>query len=188
MAEPAKFKAVRSAALSMGMKIAVDKTFDYDTEPTLWASTKDGHNEGDVRFPSKHLTAHLLVAHHPIQHLAFEVVYADGFDYARVRDPAGEPAELRSDYSYTDDYAKTVGYSPLYASALTARREAEYNDGETYVRYEWEYDAANKFYAWMDEWLDITHSEHKRLAPKPRAPKDEESVDLMDVDEFWEAS
>lgn len=188
VSEPAKLKAVRAAAESMGFLIAVDDTFEYDKPATLYKTTEKGHNAGDVLYPAKHLVAHRLVAHHPTQRLAFEVVYADGFDYARVLDPAGEPVELRSDYTYTDDYAKTVGYSPLHAAMLTQRRDAEYNDGETFVRHQWEYDAANKFYAWVDEWLDITHSEAKRLAPKKKEPVEEKPVDLMDVDEFWEAS
>lgn len=176
MVVPAAAKKVVSAAESMGFTV-ITRDFTFHKAEVLWASTKDGHTEGDVRTPAKKLDGCQVIGYRTEARLGFDAIYAGGFQMARILDPVGTFRDLKADYSITDAYAKSIGYTPEHAQMLARRRDAEYNDGAQLRIYEWFVTEANKeFYPWIDEWLKMLKSEHPPITPKPRATKEEKAA------------
>lgn len=167
---PAAAKKVVSAAESMGFTVQT-RGFPFHKDAVLWASTKDDHVAGTVRTPAVDIDGIQVIGYRTEARLGFEVTYASGFQIAHVLDPVGRFRELHVDYSYGVKEVGEYGYNIPHAAKLTARRDAEYNDGTQYRQFEWYITAANEFYAWIDEWLMTLKSEHPPIAPKPRAPK-----------------
>lgn len=154
----------------MGL-IVETRDFEFHKDEVLWKSTASGHNAGDVRTPAKDFDGFRVIAHHPQYRFGFDAIWGDGFENVHVYDPVGTFRELRYDYSYGAKEADFYGYGRAHADKLTARRDAEYNDGEQVLIKDWYIKAANEFYAWIDEWLKTLTIDHTPLSPKPRAPK-----------------
>lgn len=186
MIEPANANKIRLAAEAMGFECFTGES-KVVKPAVLWASTKDGHNVGDVRTPEKTINAWILNARHkqaPTT-LAFQVIYAGGFYQARVIDPIGKPIELYVDYSYGVKEAQSYGYLKEYVEEVSARRDADYNDGEIWLKRNYAMETAGDLFRWIDELLDLFKSDHPKVSPKPREKKPERT--LMDdfKDKEW---
>lgn len=182
MSEPANAKKVRLAAEALGFEVF---TFEATVlkPAVLWASTADGHNEGDERSPEKVLDGWFLRARHKQvpDRLAFEAIWAGGFKGVRVVDIVGKPVELYVDYSYGAAELKAYGYTREYADKKTALRDLEYNTGEIFVKHKYRIGSWSEFTGWFDELIDLFKSPQAKISPKPRAPKKEKSL-LDDFD------
>lgn len=176
---PTAAKKVISAAESMGFTVET-REFAYRTPETHYATTTDSHKEGDIKTPAKEVPGLQVIGYRTEARLGFDATYAGGFKTARILDPVGTFRELAADYSYGPKAAGQYGYSVDHAAKLTARRNAEYNDGAQLRVYEWYAGNATDFYAWIDEWLKMLKSEHPPISAKPRTPrktKEEKAVE-----------
>lgn len=170
--EPANAKKVRLCAEALGFE-CWNWEGVHVKPATFWASTGNGHNAGDVRVPEQEVSSWHLRARHPQlpTRLAFDAMWAGGFMGARVIDYIGKPVELRADYSYTATEAKSMGYTPLYAGALTDRRDREYNDGEMYLVHNYKIGTWAAFTLWFDDMIDLTKCKHPKISPKPKVKR-----------------
>lgn len=175
MVMPAAAKKVQSAAESMGFTV-LSIPFTYVKDEVLWAKSENGHTAGEVRTPRKESEGLRLVGYRKEARLGFEVAFVPGFDSAKVYDPVGRFRDLAADYSISEDWAKTIGYSPEKAASVARRRDEEYNDGAQMMQYEWFVKNATEFYAWIDEWLKTLRSEHPPISAKPRATKEQKAA------------
>ena len=181
MSIPSAAKKLISASESMGFTVHV-REFTFHKPEVLWASTADGHNEGDVRTPAKDLDGVQIIGYRKEARLGFDAMYAGGFQAAKVYDPVGRPKELVGEYSYGVKEAGMFGYSKDHADKLSEARDQTYNDGEQYLQKEWWLLAATEFYNWIDEWLKMLKSEHPPISPKPRAPRKTKAEKAAEAD------
>ena len=178
-AEPSNVKKARLAAEALGMETYLGEGV-FVKPAVLWASSKDGHNAGDVRTPEKEIPSWTLRARHPAypDQMAFELVYAGGFQRCRMIDPVGKPVELYFDYT-----ARTPeGYDKDYWRPIAQGQNAEYNDGHMWVLNRYYMDGINDLFIWLDQMLAATGVEYKQLAIQ-RKPKKERTLmdDVMEA-------
>ena len=104
------------------------------------------------------------------------------FAGATVADPIGIVKNLEFDYEIGPKMQKEQGIMPEPARKLSARLNAQYNDGAQMTVNVASMATASDMNEWLDEWLDTLKVDHKRQSAKKKArPTD---LDLM-MGESW---
>lgn len=163
-------KALCVAANALGWGVRIIRS-EVHVNPVLYVddSKEDGaseHKAGDVRYEAHDDVQWVIQARHDAG-MGFQATYITrdgktGFVDAIVRDPVGLPTEHRADYS-PSRYMKDTMLERA-ANSLANERDRRYNDGEEYLAHSAYFEKAGELHQWLNDWLDITGSDAKRLS------------------------
>lgn len=180
---PQSPKKVLTAVEALGWEYRIGATRVHVPDEIYVADSKaTGAKAGDVK-KSAHDVEYLWIAAAGARspRLGFIATWkANRFESAKVFDPVGMPVENYADYGLDGSYAKTLNLDEHEASAIAARRSAEYNDGSSRLEHCVVYASADPFNRWLDDYLELFAPDAKRLTVqrKPRKKK-EEAMDEM---------
>lgn len=97
------------------------------------------------------------------------------FAGAKVRDPIGIVRNLEADYAINKPNAKRLFLSEEDARRIGDERSRTYNDGAQHRFTVADFGTASELNEWLDEWLDMLKSDHKRQSARKRATKAEQN-------------
>ena len=108
------------------------------------------------------------------------------FAWAKVHDPIGIVRNLEFDYTIGPRDQKNFGIPLEHAEKLSAKRNAEYNDGAQHTFKVAMFTSAGDLNEWLDEWIDTLGVDHKKQSAKKGKTKTEKNTEAVLTGGIWE--